>query len=182
MTEKAPTVICLEDLHWADATFLDFLRSALLHQGPTSLTLCTYRPPLKLFSKEEISRVGEGYLEIQLQDLSQAEAQEMVVSILGTETIPTEMRRYIQEKVGGNPFYLEEMVNSLIELGTLEFEDGCWKLTRAIVDSDIPPTIHCSHFRQDRSFGRGYQAPAPGSFSDRENGSLRDPEESHRIS
>ena len=142
MTEKAPTVICLEDLHWADATFLDFLRSALLHQGPTSLTLCTCRPPLKLFSKEEISRVGEGYLEIQLQDLSQAEAQEMVVSILGTETIPTEMRRYIQEKVGGNPFYLEEMVNSLIELGTLEFEDGGWKLTRAIVDADIPPTIH----------------------------------------
>ena len=142
MTEKAPTVSCLEDLHWADTTFLDFLRSALLNQGPTSLTLCTYRSPLKLFSKEEINRMGEGYVEIQLQDLSQAEAQEMVVSILGTETIPTEMRRYIQEKVGGNPFYLEEMVNSLIELGTLEFEDDVWKLTRTIVDSDIPPTIH----------------------------------------
>jgi tetratricopeptide (TPR) repeat protein len=142
MTEKAPTVICLEDLHWADTTFLEFLRSALLHQGPTSLTLCTYRPPLKLFSKEEINMMGEGYVEIQLQDLSQAEAQEMVVSILGAETIPTEMRQYIQEKVGGNPFYLEEMVNSLIELGTLEFEDDCWKLTRSIADSDIPPTIH----------------------------------------
>ena len=141
-TQKAPTVICLEDLHWADVTFLDLLRSTLLREGPNGLTLCTYRPPLKLFSKEEISMMGEGYVEIQLKDLSQAEAQEMVVSILKTETIPKELRHYIQEKVGGNPFYLEEMINSLIELETLSLEDNQWKFTKDIADSDIPTTIH----------------------------------------
>ena len=141
-TQKAPTVICLEDLHWADVTFLDFVRATLLREGPNGLTLCTYRPPLMLFSKDEIRMIGDGYVEIQLKDLSQTQAQEMVVSILKTETIPPELRQYIQEKVGGNPFYLEEMINSLIELGTLNSENNHWKFTRDIADSDIPTTIH----------------------------------------
>jgi class 3 adenylate cyclase/tetratricopeptide (TPR) repeat protein len=141
-TQRAPTVICLEDLHWADVTFLDLIRSLVLREGLNGLTLCTYRPPLKLFSEEEIRLIGEGYVEIQLNDLSQAEAQEMVVSILKTDKIPKELRQYIQEKVGGNPFYLEEMINSLIELGTLKLENNHWEFTRDIADSDIPTTIH----------------------------------------
>jgi class 3 adenylate cyclase/tetratricopeptide (TPR) repeat protein len=141
-TEKAPTVVCLEDLHWADSTFLDFLRATLLQQRPTAVFLCTYRPPLEVFTQQEISMMGEAYLAIQLQDLSLTETQEMVESILRTAAIPGELRQYIQEKVGGNPFYLEEMINSLIELGTLRSENGRWQLARAISDSDIPPTIH----------------------------------------
>jgi predicted ATPase len=141
-TQKAPTVICLEDLHWADVTFLDLFRSTLLREGVNGLTLCTYRPPLKLLSQEEISMLGEGYVEIQLKDLSQNQAQEMVVSILKTDTVPLQLRQYVQEKVGGNPFYLEEMINSLIELGTLKLEDNHWNFTRDIADSDIPTTIH----------------------------------------
>jgi tetratricopeptide (TPR) repeat protein len=142
MTQKKPTVICLEDLHWADVTFRDLIRSTFLREGTNGLTLCTYRPPLKLFSQEEINTLGEGYVEIQLRDLSQNQAQEMVVSILKTDTVPQQLRQYVQEKVGGNPFYLEEMINSLIELGTLKLEDNHWKFTRDIADSDIPTTIH----------------------------------------
>jgi class 3 adenylate cyclase/tetratricopeptide (TPR) repeat protein len=141
-TQKAPTVICLEDLHWADSSFLDFLHSTHMQQRPSAITLCTYRPPLKMFSRQEISLMGEAYQEVHLQDLSLEETQEMVESILKTTEIPEELRQYIQEKVGGNPFYLEEMLNSLTESGTLLRREGRWQLAKAIVDSDIPPTIH----------------------------------------
>jgi class 3 adenylate cyclase/tetratricopeptide (TPR) repeat protein len=141
-TQKAPTIICLEDLHWADTSFLDFVRSTHIQQRATAITLCTYRPPLNLFSEQEIDLLGEGYREIRLQDLSLADTHRMVQSILKTEAIPEELRRYIQEKVGGNPFYLEEMLNSLIESGTLICLKGKWRLTRGIEDSDIPPTVH----------------------------------------
>ena len=141
-TQKSSTVICLEDLHWADITFLDLIHTFVVREGLNGLTLCTYRPPLKLFSNDEIYMMGDEYVEIRLRDLSQAEAEKMVVSILKTEEIPKELRQYIQEKVGGNPFYLEEMINSLIELGTLKQEDNRWKFTREIADSDIPTTIH----------------------------------------
>jgi class 3 adenylate cyclase/tetratricopeptide (TPR) repeat protein len=141
-TQKAPTVICLEDLHWADSSFLDFLHSTHMQQRPSAIILCTYRPPLKMFTREEISLMGAAYQEVQLQDLSLEETQEMVESILKTAEIPEELRQYIQEKVGGNPFYLEEMLNSLTESGTLLRREGHWQLARTIGDSDIPPTIH----------------------------------------
>ncbi|MGA9821363.1 MAG: hypothetical protein WBQ36_07195, partial [Desulfobaccales bacterium] len=119
------------------------------------LTLCTYRPPLKLFSSQEVSLLGrpwrcacpsgsisEAFQEICLQDLSLGETQEMVQSMLGTANIPEELRQYLQVHVGGNPFYLEEMLTSLTESGTLQRHEGRWQLTRTIADLDIPPTIY----------------------------------------
>ncbi|MGC2433981.1 MAG: AAA family ATPase, partial [Desulfobaccales bacterium] len=141
-TQKAPTVICLEDLHWADSTFLEFLHFTHMNQRPSAITLCTYRPPVQLFSSQEIRLLGEAYQEVRLQDLSLEETQEMVQSMLETAEIPQELRQYLQVNVGGNPFYLEEMLTSLTESGTLLRHEGRWQLARTIADSDIPPTIH----------------------------------------
>ena len=52
------------------------------------------------------------------------------------------MRRLIQEKAEGNPFYLEEVLNSLIESGTLIQDNGSWRLARTVGEADIPATIH----------------------------------------
>jgi class 3 adenylate cyclase/tetratricopeptide (TPR) repeat protein len=139
---QGPVVICFEDLHWADPMFLDFLRGAVLAQIPRVILLCTYRPPLDLFSRDEISAMGESYEEIHLQDLSGAEIQEMLSSILGTADVPSALRRFVQEKIGTNPFYLQEMINSLIESGVLQPDNGDWRVTGAIDDSAIPSSIH----------------------------------------
>ena len=95
-----------------------------------------------MFNKDEIRLMGESYQEIQLQDLSLAEIQEMLGSILQTAAVPEGLRRFVQDKVGTNPFYLEEMINSLIESEILELHDGNWQLTGALDESDIPSTIH----------------------------------------
>ena len=142
LTQRAPTIICLEDLHWADASFLNFLRRTLLEHEYTALFLCVFRPPLTLFTRQEIMLMGDSYQPIPLQDLTLPETQEMVMSILKSAAIPEELRKFIQEKVGGNPFYLEEMINSLIESGTLTRDADNWQLTGTIRESDIPATIH----------------------------------------
>jgi len=85
--------------------------------------------------------MGKLYQEIRLQDLSPSEAQGMVESLLKTETIPSELGRFIKERVEGNPFYLEEVINALIESGTLLRDNGIWKLKRPIRESDIPSTV-----------------------------------------
>jgi predicted ATPase len=72
---QGPVVICFEDLHWADPMFLNFLRGAVLEKVPRVILLYTYRTPLELFSRDEISMMGESYQEIQLHDLSAAEFQ-----------------------------------------------------------------------------------------------------------
>jgi class 3 adenylate cyclase/tetratricopeptide (TPR) repeat protein len=139
--KQAPLVVCFEDLQWADSTFLNFLRLLVREPAP-AVFLCTYRPPFKIFTEEEISKMGESYQEIQLQDLSTAEIEEMLASILQTTAVPEDLQRFVQEKVGTNPFYLEEMVNSLIESAILHFDDGAWRLTGSLDKADIPSTIH----------------------------------------
>jgi class 3 adenylate cyclase/tetratricopeptide (TPR) repeat protein len=139
--QQAPVVICFEDLHWADPMFLNFFRGAVLEQTPGVLGLYTYRPPLQLFTPAEIKKIGETYQEVQLYDLSTAEIQEMLASILQTEEVPPELRRFVQEKVGTNPFYLEEMINSLIDSGILKPDNGHWRLTGPLDESEIPSSI-----------------------------------------
>ena len=141
-SKQAPLVICFEDLQWADPTFLNFLRLIIGEHKLTVLFLFTYRPPFQIFGKEVIRKMGETYQEIRLQDLSTAEIQEMLASILQTTAVPNDLQRFVQEQVGTNPFYLEEMVNSLIESGILQFNNGAWRLTGTIGESVIPSTIH----------------------------------------
>jgi class 3 adenylate cyclase/tetratricopeptide (TPR) repeat protein len=140
-TRSRPTVICLEDLHWADLPFVDLLRFILTDSTFPALFLCVYRPPIKLFSKERLHTVKDFYREIRLEDLAPAEAQQMMESLLGTRTIPLELKQFIHDKTEGNPFYLEEVINSLTESETLVQENGTWKLARMLSESDISPTI-----------------------------------------
>ena len=142
LAQRAPTVICLEDLHWTDPSSLDLLRFILSGFRYPALFLCVYRPPFSLFTSHELSGMGKLYHEIRLQDLSASEAQDMMESLLKTKTIPFEFRRFIQEKAEGNPFYLEEVINSLIESETLARDNGGWRLTKPISELDIPSTIH----------------------------------------
>src|SRR5205085_716983 len=41
----------------------------------------------------------------------------------------------------GNPFFLEEVIRSLIDSGHIVQEDGHWRATREIVDVAIPDTL-----------------------------------------
>ena len=139
--QMSPTVICLEDLHWSDPSFLDLLRVIPPGFKHPALLLCVYRPPFNLFTSDETNSMGKLYEEIRLRDLSPAEAQDMMESLLKTETLPADLRRFVQEKVEGNPFYLEEVIHSLIESETLIHDNAGWRLTRPIRESDIPSTI-----------------------------------------
>jgi len=139
---KSPTVFLLENLHWADPSYVKLLRHTLLEVREPAIVLCVYRPSFSLFTSHQLKGVENIFREIQLQPLSPTEAQDMLTSLLMTERIPPELRRLVQEKAEGNPFYVEEMVNSLIESEILLRDGESWKLTGPIQDSTISSTIH----------------------------------------
>jgi class 3 adenylate cyclase/tetratricopeptide (TPR) repeat protein len=142
LANKAPTVFCLEDLHWADSSFIELLRHTILEIRQPAMVLCIYRPIFTLFSSHQLQSVVKFYQEIKLQDLPPSEAQNMLESLLKTETIPSDLKRFVQDKAGGNPFYLEELVNSLIESETLIQDNGSWRVTRHLSASNISSTIN----------------------------------------
>jgi len=149
LTNKTPTVICFEDLHWADPSTIDLLRSILPECRFPALFLCVYRPTFSLFTGQKQNEMGELYRDARLTDFSPSETQKMVESLLHTKTIPSELSQLIQEKGEGNPFYLEEIINSLIESDILTRDNSGpggigmfhWRLTKPIDDLDVPPTV-----------------------------------------
>ncbi len=142
LAERVPTVFFLEDLHWADPSFVELLRHACFEIRQPAILLCVYRPTFSLFTSHQLSSIGKYYHEIQLQDLSLSEAHDMLESLLKTERIPLDLKRLVQSKAEGNPFYLEELVNTLIESDTLIRDGGSWKLTRSVTESDISSSLH----------------------------------------
>jgi class 3 adenylate cyclase len=119
LARRAPTIICLEDLHWADPSFLELTHMLLSDFRKPILFLCIYRPAISLFTSHEINALVNPFNEICLQDFSPSESQQMVESLLKTQTIPADLLSFMHDKVEGNPFYIEEMINSLIESKTL---------------------------------------------------------------
>jgi predicted ATPase len=118
LCRRAPAVICIEDLHWAGPSSVELLRSILADFRYPAIFLCIYRPMFNLFTSHQMSSI-KSYQEIRLSDLSPTDAQSMVQSILKTECAPRELKKFIRDKVEDKPFYLEEVVNTLLDTGTL---------------------------------------------------------------
>jgi len=141
LTSRYPTIFLIEDLHWADPSSVELLRNIISDFRYNALFLCVYRPSFNLFSAQLASGM-KSFQEIRLQDLSSSEAQMLVESLLNSDSIPEELGKFIRDKVEGNPFYLEEIVNSLLERNILVAKDNKWILTKRLDQGAVPSTIH----------------------------------------
>jgi class 3 adenylate cyclase/tetratricopeptide (TPR) repeat protein len=141
LTQYAPTIFCFEDIHWADPSTLDLLRFLLSEANYPVLFILVYRLPFSLFSSHQVNAFGNIYEEIRLHDLSASDTFALMQSLLRTDEIPPNLSKFIQKKAEGNPFYVEEAINALVEKRTLTHDNGKWILIRPIGETDIPPTV-----------------------------------------
>jgi class 3 adenylate cyclase/tetratricopeptide (TPR) repeat protein len=137
-----PTIICIEDLHWADPSFVALVRHIISSEYMPVVFVCSYRPTFSLIDKTRAASRPERLIEIELHDLPPHSAIEMLVSLLGTTAVPEKLRQHVHARVEGNPFYLEEMVNALIERQTLTRAQDRWQITGPLRQSDMSATIH----------------------------------------
>jgi len=142
LSQRAPIIVCWEDIQWADPSSVELLRMILPEFTDAALFICVYRPTFSLFDPHQLERLENRHLDIQLQDLSSAQAQDMIESLLESRNLPDKLLQYNRDRVGGNPFYIEEVVNSLIESETITPVKGAWRLNRHITEAVIPSTIH----------------------------------------
>ena len=142
ISQKRPTVFLLEDLHWFDPSTLAVIRKMLTQIRLPAIFLCTHRLPFALFSGQLIAKIKNPLNEIYIRQLSPSETQHMLKSLLKAEHLPQSLFDFILSKLEGNPFFLEEVIKSLIESKTLVRENGHWNLKKSIDDSHIPSTIH----------------------------------------
>ena len=145
LASEGPVVVVLEDLHWADATSLQVLER-MLGDTETSalLLLLSTRPerdhPTWRVKESAARELPHRMREVALEALSGDAEHELLHALVGADTLPDEMEHRILEPAEGNPFFLEELVRSLVDTGALVREGDGWRFDHAI-EVEVPPTV-----------------------------------------
>ena len=130
-------VFLLEDLHWIDPASAAFVAQLVDSVPPThTLVLGNFRPEFQARWMK-----AEHYRHISLEPLGPETATELLGAVLGTDASLAGLAQRIVERTGGNPFYMEEVVQSLTEEDALQGTKGAYRLVRAVADVTIPPTV-----------------------------------------
>ncbi len=114
--ETSPTLVVLEDLHWADAATLELL-TLLLDQLPTAriLLLLTFRPEF-----EPSWPVRSNMVRLAMSRLDGGAAAEIVARVAAPEVVPPRVVQRIVERADGVPLFIEELTRAVLESGSLE--------------------------------------------------------------
>ena len=136
------TVLVIEDLHWASTALLELVEhlAEVLHETRV-LIICTARPEL-LDLRPTWGAGRQNATTLALPPLSAAESVQLVSSLLGGDEVSTNLREPVLASAEGNPFFLEEMLEMLIEEGALQRQNGAWVLTGAPAKTRIPDSVH----------------------------------------
>jgi class 3 adenylate cyclase/tetratricopeptide (TPR) repeat protein len=132
-----PLVLVLEDLHWIDAetqALLDDIVESL--PAAPVLLLVNYRP--------EYGHGWSGksyYREVRIEPLRAERADELLRALVGDGPELASLTRLLIERTEGNPFFLEESVRTLVEIGALAGERGAYRLIEDAQAIQVPATV-----------------------------------------
>lgn len=144
---KGPTVLVFEDIHWADTATVRLLSELAALTAPGELPLmilAVTRPdrqsPAWRLADAAKENAGGAYVELKLAPLDENGSRELLTQLLGGEDLGPVLARVL-ERSDGNPFYLEEVLRSLIEAGHVTRENGRWVVKGDIEDAQVPGTL-----------------------------------------
>jgi class 3 adenylate cyclase/tetratricopeptide (TPR) repeat protein len=130
-------MVLIEDLHWMDAAseaFLEQWVDALA--GSRGLLLLNFRPEYRAEWMQK-----SYYRQIPLAPLGPEAVGELLADLLGRDPSLAGLAAAVHARTGGNPFFTEEVAQSLIESGQLEGERGAYRLVAAPDALEVPSRV-----------------------------------------
>jgi class 3 adenylate cyclase/tetratricopeptide (TPR) repeat protein len=136
-SQTRPQIMVVEDLQWIDqASEESLLHCADSIPGCRILQILTYRPGYN-------QPFGERsyHTRIALTTLSRDDSVRMAHGMLAAESLPEDLKSLITRKAEGNPFFVEEVVKSLQEVGVIREDGARYVVTQPIDKIVMPDTI-----------------------------------------
>ncbi|MGI8407699.1 MAG: ATP-binding protein, partial [Actinomycetota bacterium] len=141
MAQISPLIVVIDDVHWAEPALLDTIGYiADWSREASILFMCVARP--ELF--DERSDWGGGKMNatsLLLEPLTPSESDRLMSTLLGEARLTEEVSRAVSRAAEGNPLFVEQMLEMLIDNGHLVSGADGWTLTGAVDELKIPPTI-----------------------------------------
>jgi adenylate cyclase len=136
-SEREPAVLLVDDLHWIDAESDAYVTQLVEAVGGTRmLLLVNFRP------EYHAEWVGKSYYQqLPLTPLGPEAVGELLHALVGDDPSLADLTDLIRERTGGNPFFIEEVVQSLVESGSLEGAPGAYRLVKPVAALEVPTTV-----------------------------------------
>ncbi len=146
LASHAPLVVVLEDLHWADRSSVNLLDTLLRRaSGARVLFVLSFRPdfdgPARVILDVLRGRHGSEHTEIGLAPLSLKECDLLARNLTGLYELPWATLGTFLRKAEGNPFFVEQVIRSLVDDGAIERRDGGLVVTERVRSAVVPGTI-----------------------------------------
>ncbi len=139
LTADRPVVLLVEDLHWAEDDLCDLLETLVAQVEGPLLLITTARPEL-LDRRPGWARARSQTSQLVLEALPPAGTGLLLESLLGVEP-PAPVRRLILDRAEGNPFFVEELVATLIGRQVLQRTEGGWSFGELPPGFDVPDSV-----------------------------------------
>ncbi len=133
-----PLVMLIEDLHWAEEQLLDLLERLVRDVRGPLLLIGTARPEL-LEQRAGWGARAHGML-LELEALAGEDAVRMLVELLGG-SLPEQLRDVVLEHSEGNPFFIEELLATMVDRNLIRREDGVWRMAELPAGFAVPDTV-----------------------------------------
>lgn len=139
-------IIFINDIQWADEASIDIIED-LVH------TLQTSQHYLKIIlsgrnegsAKLRNVKIEKYFKRIKLKPFNKSNVKKYFTAILGNKRVGVKLKDavpLINKKVGGNPFFLQELIKSLVENRIIIRDTFFWDLKHSIEQVKIPATIN----------------------------------------
>lgn len=147
LAKEQPVFLVIEDAHWADSASLELIEHLLplTERVPLGIVM-VFRPsvgePLSKLQSNIQARYAERTTLIELTALSETSTIDMIQQLLSTAQLPPRLKTMILGKTEGNPFFVEELIRTLIDRGALVQTNGTdWIVTSAMEITAVPATL-----------------------------------------
>jgi len=145
-----PLVLWFEDLHWADASTVDWLAAVAHRDVPARLLVIgTYRPsdlslrghPLRAVKQELVAK-GQCE-ELWLPFLSAEDVRQYLTRRYPQHQFPSGLGTVIHRRTDGNPLFVVNMVEYLAAQGEIAEREGHWQLQTTVdeVGRGVPESL-----------------------------------------
>ena len=158
----SPLVLVLEDLHWSDYSTLDLVSYLARRQDPARLLVIgTYRPVDVILAGHPIREVKRELQahhlchELPLEYLSEEDVSEYLAARFPGQYLPSRLRHTIYRRTEGNPLFMVNLVQYLIDQKVIAQEHGEWSfcVDCSQVEKGIPSTIQALIEKQVERLG-----------------------------
>ncbi|MEW6752452.1 MAG: adenylate/guanylate cyclase domain-containing protein [Candidatus Latescibacterota bacterium] len=137
VTRQQPLALVVDGAHWCDPLSAELLALVAAETVDLPLLVVTahrsgFDPP---WARLPHAR------QLVLGPLNEDSCAQLLACLLATPSVPPELVKLAAERGGGSPFFVEEMVGSLVEREVLVRQDGRWRLTRAVDQIELPESL-----------------------------------------